>query len=285
MKHGYGDAFGAGTIVNAIATWKGAAFGISMKTEVDVELKESDSTHINGHVGGANGADPHLIVRCVELVLEKFGLQMEGDVYSRSEIPVAKGLKSSSAAANAAVVAALRAIGEDMEPLEIVKLGVKAAKDAGVTITGAFDDACASFFGGAVLTNNKNMELIERVPLEGDVLVFSPPEKTYTSTVDVESCRLLAPLVEVAYSTAMAGELMQAMTINGLIYCAALGYRTDVVMEAIRCGAAGCGISGTGPAYTAVFIDGGDIECLREKWEEMGADVIQTKVENMGVEL
>ena len=39
---GHACASGAGTIINAIATWKGAAFGIDLKTFAKVELSESE---------------------------------------------------------------------------------------------------------------------------------------------------------------------------------------------------------------------------------------------------
>ena len=51
-------------------------------------------------------------------------------------------------------LATIAALGKTLDDLELVKLGVDAAFDAKVTVTGAFDDACASYFGGAVITDN-----------------------------------------------------------------------------------------------------------------------------------
>ena len=48
---GHACASGAGTIINAIATWKGAAFGIDLKTFATVELSESD-IGISGYIEG-----------------------------------------------------------------------------------------------------------------------------------------------------------------------------------------------------------------------------------------
>ena len=39
-------------------------------------------------------------------------------------------------------------------------MAIDASLDAGVTITGSFDDATASYFGGVVVTDNKNREFI-----------------------------------------------------------------------------------------------------------------------------
>jgi len=37
---GYAYAYGAGTIINAISTWKGAAFGIDLQTKAEVVLTD-----------------------------------------------------------------------------------------------------------------------------------------------------------------------------------------------------------------------------------------------------
>src|SRR3990170_3892293 len=146
-QSGYAYAYGAGTIINAIATWKGAAFGIDLKTEAEVVL--TDSKKIQGYM--EEGGDTTLIERCIDLTLLRFGSSSGAKVATKSEIPIASGLKSSSAAANAAVLATVDALDEELEPMEAIKIGIQAALDAKVTITGAFDDACASMLGGFVI--------------------------------------------------------------------------------------------------------------------------------------
>ena len=183
---GHACASGAGTIINAIATWKGAAFGIDLKTFAKVKLSESE-IGISGSIEEMPEGDARLIERCVEMVLERFGLELGGTVRTRSEIPLAGGLKSSSAAANASVLATLRAVGETLPPLEIVKLGVRAAKEVGVTVTGAFDDACASFFGGIVVTDNRKMELIRREENESKVLDICPCQEGFQCGYECET--------------------------------------------------------------------------------------------------
>ena len=48
-RKGYGRASGAGTIINAIATFKGAAFGLDLWTEAEVEVGE-DLHEVRGAV-------------------------------------------------------------------------------------------------------------------------------------------------------------------------------------------------------------------------------------------
>lgn len=279
---GKGRAYGAGTIVNAIATWKGAAFAIGLTTTVEVTLRHSDEMRLKARMD--TPTDPSLMLRCAELVLGRFGMVCEGVVASKSDIPIASGLKSSSAVANATVMATLRAIGESLPPEEVVRIGVRAALDTGVSITGAYDDACASFLGGVVLTDNRHMHIEMRDTLDAEVMVYVPDRRQLTSEVDVGACTLLAPFVHEAYAMAERGRYAEAMTINGLLYGAALGYGSDVVMDALRCGAVGCGLSGTGPAYTALFVDG-DMDALEQMWKRRGATVIRTRVVNEGVEV
>jgi shikimate kinase len=274
---GYACAYGAGTIINAIATWKGAAFGINLKTEAEVRF--TDEKKIQGYM--EEGGDTSLIERCVELTLLRFGSTSGANVSTKSQIPIASGLKSSSAAANAAVLAALDALGEKLEPIEAVKIGVQAALDAGVTITGAFDDACASMLGGFVITDNKKMELIRREERNSDVLILAPEKKVFSSATSVMRSRLIGRWVELAYEEAIAGNFEKAMTLNGFLYCAALGFSTEPMMAALEAGIEGVSLSGTGPAYTAL----GSPELLdrlEPVWRRMGGKVIRTEVINTG---
>ncbi len=283
--HGHGCANGAGTIVNAIAIWKGAAFCIDLATTADVELDEcsdagaGDAGKITGRIENADTADTALITRCVSLVLDRFGYRCDGVVTTRSEIPIARGLKSSSAAANATVLATLDAIGETLPLLEVVSMGVRAALDVGVTITGAFDDACASALGGIVITDNRNMELVERLVYESDVLIYLPEEKAFTADTDVTRSKAIAPLVEVAYRLALDHDFENAMTLNGLLYCAALGFDTEIAMSALKLGVSGVSLSGTGSAYTAL-VGRDQIQELKGCWSDMGGSVIQTRIVN-----
>lgn len=277
MRTGCAYAFGAGTIINAIATWKGAAFGIDLRTEAEVKL--TNEKRIRGDIEG--GGDASLIERCVELVLLRFGCDCGANVATKSQIPIASGLKSSSAAANAAVLATLDALGEKLPPLEAVKLGVQAALDAGVTITGAFDDACASMLGGFVITDNKKKELLKRTERDSEVLILAPEKKVFSAGTNVGHSRLIAPWVEMAYKEALEGNYEKAMTLNGFLYCAALGFSTEPMIAALEIGIEGVSLSGTGPAYTALGC--ADIlDKLEPVWRRMGGKVIRTEVNNTG---
>lgn len=274
-------ALGAGTVINAIANWKGAAFGIDLKTCSHVELSPGVDG-IRGTIEGLPGGDTTLIEKCVSYVLEHFGLEMGGSVRTRSEVPLASGLKSSSAAANATILATLDAIGEEMDALEAVGLGVRAARDAGVTITGAFDDACASFFGGVVVTDNKTLELVRREKKDAHVLILAPDRHAFSSGTNVARSKLIAPWVDMAYDLALQGDHEKAMTLNGFLYCNALGYDCMPMIQALEAGVQGVTLSGTGPAFIAI-VDRDTADALRDVWSTHGnARLIDTRINNSG---
>ncbi len=272
-------ACGAATILNAVANWRGSAFGVDMRTEAEVILDPSGKVK-----GDVPGVDTRLVVRCVEMVLERFGRDLGAIVRTRSEVPVASGLKSSSTAANASVLAALDALGEEMDLFEAAVIGVSAAREVGVTITGALDDALASMLGGVVVTDNREMKLLRREKMDSAVILLVPDKKVLSKDTDVGRSRLVAPLADVAFDLALNGDYGRAMTLNGIMYCAALGFSAEPIMAALNAGALGASLSGTGPAYAALVPDD-KVEEVSFAWENLGGRVIRTAVNNQAASM
>lgn len=256
VQKGYGCAFGGGTIINAVAAWKGCAYATEMKTYAEVCLHaRAPACAVRGRIYEKEGGNSTLIELCVQSILEEFNYPAEATVLTKSEIPMAGGLKSSSAAANATILATLDALGREMEPEDIVKLGVRAAKEAGVTITGAYDDACASFYGGVAVTNNKTMTLLKQEAFHYDVLIFNPGEAPSSET-NVSRSVLMKDLIETAFEMVQAGDYKKAMKLNGLIYSAALGFDPEPAISCMEIGQGFgivAGLSGTGPSVTALL--------------------------------
>lgn len=248
-------AHGAATIVNAIALGKGAAFGVDLWTKAEVKLTDEPRI-ITGEITSDLAESTLLIEKTVSRVLQHFGMEERfgAEVTTWSNIPAARGLKSSSAAANAVALATVGALGETLDDVEVVKLGVEASFDAKVTITGAFDDACACYFGGAVITDNLEGKIVKQAPLPDDlaVLFHVPSLKAYTADSDINKLKMVKPLVKVAYKEAQSGNFWAALTINGLIYSSALGYDPLPSLDALNAGAVAAGLCGKGPAVTAV---------------------------------
>jgi shikimate kinase len=273
-------AHGAATIVNAIALGKGAAFGVDLWTMAEVKL--TDDPHVfKAEITSDPKENTALIEKTVLRVLQRFSLDNSfgAKVKTWSNIPIAKGLKSSSTAANAVALAATAALGKTLDDLEIVKLGVDAAFDAKVTVTGAFDDACASYFGGVVITDNLNREIVKQLPLAEDltVLFLVPPEKAYTADSNVSRLQTVKPLIEVAYKEALEGKVWEALTLNGLIYSSASGYDTSIAIDALAAGAVAAGLCGKGPAVTAVAPKD-KIDSVKAALQKYDGEVLQARL-------
>jgi len=273
-------AHGAATIVNAIALGKGAAFGVDLWTKAEVKL--TDEPHVlKAEITSEPKESTVLIEKTVFRVLQRFDLDNSfgAIIKTWSNIPVAKGLKSSSAAANAVALAATAALGKTLPDLETVKLGIDAAFDAKVTVTGAFDDACASYFGGVVITDNLNREIVKQLLLDEDLMVLFhvPSEKAYTANSDVNRLQTVKPLVEIAYREALAGKIWDALTLNGLIYSSASGYNPAIALDALAAGAIAAGLCGKGPAVTAIT-NKDKINSVKAALQKFGGQVIQVNL-------
>jgi len=271
----------AGTVLNALATGTGSAFAIDEYTEATVEL-DPDRDGVTGTIAEDADADTALIERCVAVVTDRFGTGEGATVRTESEVPMASGLKSSSAAANATVLAALEAVGatDEISRTEACRIGVEAARDVGVTVTGAFDDASASMLGGVTVTDNTEDALLAREERDWAVLVWTPPERSFSADADVERCERIAPMAELVAELALDGTFGRAMTVNGLAFCAALDYPTDPLVAAMP-HARGVSLSGTGPSFTAVG-DRADLAAVRDHWDDLPGRTWLTRTQTDG---
>lgn len=279
---GRAKAPGAGTILNALATGTGSAFAIDLYTTASVSLGDDDA--ITGSIAERPDGDTHLIETCVKMTLETFGdgVATGGEVYTESEVPLAAGLKSSSAAANATVLATLDALekSEDVDRIEATKLGVAAARRAGVTVTGAFDDASASMLGGVTLTDNTEDRLLAHDHFDAAVAIHTPPEEAFTVDADVDRCTRLSPIADLVAELAESGRYGTAMTVNGLAFSAALDHTTEPTMQALP-DVRGVSLSGTGPSTVAIG-ETAAIERVADTWGDQPGTVRTTRTQQDG---
>lgn len=282
---GYAVAHGAVSIVNAISIGKGAALGVGLKTEAEVKLERCRGRGSMIFRGDAE-EDPVVAEAAVKEVLNRYGGgEFDVTVSTKSQIPAGKGLKSSSAASNTVALATLSALGKKAENLKVVNLGVDASLKAGVTITGAFDDACASFFGGFVVTDNLARRIIRREPIPEDlwVVIYVPEEKMYTKDFDKSKIMPFKDTVFEAYELARKGDYWKAMILNGRTHSSALGLTLEPAQTALNSGALAAGLSGTGPAVAAVCLRE-TVETVEAIWRELPGGIIVTAVNNSKAE-
>jgi shikimate kinase len=248
---GEATCHGAGTIVNAIAAGQGAAFGLALRTTATVEVRP-EAFGVQAHV--AADMDPMLAVSAARRILDQSNRDVGLEVFIDSEIPISRGLKSSSAVANAVVQASARALGLDLDPRDILQAGVDAAIEAGVTITGAFDDACASLYGGICVTDNRGRRILalDRFPMDLLAVVQIPRRLIRKSDLKGFDFAGIRPAVEAAFHLALRGDYFRAIEANSAAYAPVLGIDETPAHRARAAGALAAGITGTGPAILAL---------------------------------
>ena len=276
---------GSATIINAIATGFGSAFGIGLDIRCEAKTTDNSITCSNDV-----GADTNLMELCVKKVFSHYSID-EGefgiDLKTKSSLPMASGLSSSSASSNAIVKVVSEMVSEEfgfksLTDLEVINMAIDASLDAGVTITGSFDDATASYFGGVVVTDNGNRKFIIKEKMEEHpILVYMPNFYSKSGDSNPERMRLLAPLVETAFDFAKQKDYFKALNLNGLIYSATLGFDSTIAIDALQSGAVASGLSGTGSSFVAVVSED-SIDDVKESWSKYEGKVIETNVDNKG---
>ena len=240
---------GAISIVNAIATGKGAALGISKKVNVEIEASEGSGIIIESK---NKQLSSRLINRVIEKIVPKNELsKTKFRVYLNSEIPTGYGLKSSSAISSAVAMGCAKLFKPKMNDFEILSSGVDASIETKVSLTGAYDDACACYYGGFVVTDNYKRKIIcsERCQTDISAIIFIPKSR---KRGNVKKLGTLSNVFEEAWNIAKGSDYWNAMKINGLATSIILNSDPKIIFKLIEEGALGASVSGNGPSIAAI---------------------------------
>lgn len=237
---------GAVSIVNAVANGHGSALGISLKVLADLTISAGKGVFLQSKQGEKL---LNILVRRTlpKTVLIDHAVRIE----IKSEIPVGFGLKSSSAVSSAVALAIQKFLGEEIDDVKILNQSADASIDAGVSLTGAFDDSAACYFGGFVVTDNFSRKLIRREPASEDLsAVILLPSRV--SRGNLFNLYLAPEIFDLAFKMASDRDYWNAMKLNGMAVGALLGSDYTPVISAIKEHALSAGISGNGPSVVAI---------------------------------
>jgi shikimate kinase len=253
---GVGTATAAITIVNALPTGVGAAVGIGLTARSRVELHPAGSSE-KWEVDIAGPARTPLVIATLTAALRRFapGSSGSGTLSVDSEIPAGRGLKSSSAVSSAVALAVAHATGNEPAPIEVARLSAAASLEAGVSATGAFDDALAGLSGGIVITNNRDQEVLATFPIDPDwrAALYIPPVPHRPAPELLRAFAKEADAGRPAVEAVLGGDWKRAMRENSQLVERVLGYDyAPVRNELDRLGAISSGVSGLGPSLAAV---------------------------------
>lgn len=239
---------GAGTIVNAMALGRGAAFGLRYHARARMRPSARWEVHTEGRRLAPLKA--RLAIESARLVL--------GDTPHRIEvhcdIPPERGLKSSSAVSLAVLRAALQAKGTRWPAPRLLRAAATAGLRSGTSLTGAYDDASACLLGGVVVTDNVARRILKRLefPRGLAALVHVPAQRRPTRAVRGTDFRPIRALVAEAFTLARQGRLRDAMVLNTSAYAPLFRLRTIFSQAALEAGCHAAGLSGKGPAEVAI---------------------------------
>ena len=240
---------GAVSIVNAIATGKGATLGISLNVEAIIEATPGSGLVFENKESSLSS---RLIKSVIGKAVPKNDLEKSRlRISLKSEIPSGYGLKSSSAISSVISLACAKLFRPEINDLEVLRHGVEASIESKVSITGAFDDACACYFGGFAVTDNHNLKIVksEKAPEDLSAVIFIPRSR---KRGNVNKLKILEGVFAQAWSLASNSDYWNAMLLNGLATSTILNSDPRILIDLIEAGALAASVSGNGPSIAAI---------------------------------
>jgi shikimate kinase len=278
--------FGAISIVNAIASGKGATASVRLTTEAEVEMENSRGEWevlVNG-----KKAESGLAVETVRRAIKSAGNDPDaysGRVHTASIVPIGVGLKTSSASSTAIAIAVYAALGQKaFDPKKVLDCSVEASLASGASVTGALDDAAGCLLGGVNMTDNLARKVVSSKLFDKKlkVVIKVPKTRSRREAVDPKFIKRFGGLTDLFFEMTLKGDYWRAMVLNGMAYSSILKYDPFPALRAVELGALGAGLSGTGPAVAAVFDPSrqAEVEALTKDWAADGSSVIETETNN-----
>ena len=281
MSKAIASMHGAVSIVNAIATGKGATLGISLGIEATVETASGRGIIFENKESNLSS---RLIRKVVETAVPKAELEKNRITISvKSQIPSGYGLKSSSAISSVVSLACSKLFRPKATDMDILKDGVQASIESRVSITGALDDACACYFGGFAVTDNTNIKIIksEKAPEDLSAVIFVPKSRRRGN---VKKLKTLSGVFAQAWELANKSDYWSAMTLNGLATSAILGSDTKILTDLLEVGALGASVSGNGPSIAAV-VKSDRTTNVKKTLSSLEGEVIVSQINNKKAEV
>jgi shikimate kinase len=272
---------GAVSLVNAIATGKGATLGISLGVNAILE-----SSPGNGII--LQSDDHNISSRLVNSVIKKTVPKKELEknklrIIIDSEIPTGYGLKSSSAISSVVALGCAKLFGQKLSDYQILLIGIKASLETKVSLTGAYDDACACYYGGFNVTDNYKTKriLYEKAPKNLSVVIFLPKSR---KRGNIKNLRKLKVVFDQAWNLAKEKDYWRAMMLNGFATSLNFNINPMILTDLIDKGALSASTSGNGPAIAAVAITN-KISNIKKVFSSLEGKTIVSKINNEKAEV
>ena len=272
---------GAVSIVSAIATGNGATLGIDTFVKTRLEVKDGKGIHISSDNKTISSRLINKVIQnsVPKKQLEKTRLELD----FQSNIPTGYGLKSSSAISTAVSMACSKAFQRKFTDKKILKIGVESSIQTKVSLTGAYDDACACYYGGFNVTNNYKRSLVLRRPAPNNLqaIIFLPKSR---KRGNLKKLKNFKPAFEKAWELAKNGDYWNASILNGIATSSILNSNPELIFKLIEKGAIGATVSGNGPSIMAITKKGHNSN-IKKEFSSLEGDIIISNINNKKAEV
>ena len=264
---------GAISIVNAVATGYGSAMGISLNVKVEIISKKG-----SGLIFQKGGGSLMIKKIIYDVLRSKYINNNQLLININSEVPSGMGLKSSSAVSNAVALACISLTNKEISDEFVLNSAIDASLYAKTTITGAYDDSTACYYGGFVTTDNYKRKIWKREnsPMDISAVIFLPKNK---KRGDVTRLKLLSDIYLEAFQLAYSGQYWKAMTLNGILTSSLLSNSYTITRMCLENGALAASISGNGPAIAAVVRES-EVQKIKSVLSNLDGRVIISRTNN-----
>jgi len=185
--------------------------------------------------------------------------------------------------ATAVAMASAKLFKPQMNDIEILNVGVDASIETKVSLTGAYDDACACYYGGFVVTDNYKKKLIrsEKCLNHVSAVIFIPKSR---KRGNVKKLKTFSDDFEQAWNLAKKSDYWNAMILNGLATSAILSSEPKIIPKLIENGALGASVSGNGPSIAAI-VRNDSISKIKKVFSSLDGNTTVSEINNKKAEV
>ena len=150
-------------------------------------------------------------------------------------------------------------------------------------MTGAYDDACACYYGGFVVTDNYRKKIIhsEKCLNRVSAVIFIPKSR---KRGNVRKLRASSSAFEQAWNLAKKSDYWSAMILNGLATSSILSSEPKIIPKLIENGALGASVSGNGPSIAAI-VRNDSIPKIKRVFSSLDGNTTVSEINNKKAEV
>ncbi len=262
------------SILTAFINGHGSA--VSINLPMYTEINESDIDYFeNKEINGT-----------VNFIRKKYNINKNYNIKIKSEIPMAMGLKSSSAMTLSLIYGIIKMNGINIHERDLLRITAKASIYNKTSITGAMDDIASCYYGGLCITDNNKNKLLARNKIKDNYLLIAYNDnirktydyKNYDFTVYRKFYKNIEKLLNENF-------VYEAMVLNGYLFNMIFGYNSDVINYFLKNRAAYAGQSGKGPAFFSIYNSWKDMDYAYNNFKFDNYKLIKSRFNNEGINI